>query len=109
MPSWYCSFTGYMLAEDGFLCSDIGKNPIDDLKSCESALNVIQMINSDVGTDVTENSDQNQPKGCLVLKNAIYFNAASTDLPSVGSRQVCKGKLQNIGLLKLKSIQVFTF
>ena len=102
-------FTGYMLAEKGFLCSDIGKNSIDDVKSCEAALNVIQKVNPDVGTDVIEGNFQNQPKGCLMLKNIIYFNTASTDLPSLDSRQVCKGKLQNKGLLKLKSILVFKF
>ena len=41
-------FTGYVLAEKGFLCSDIGKNSIDDVKSCEAALNVIQKVNPDV-------------------------------------------------------------
>ena len=43
-----------MMAEEGFLCSDIGKNSVDDMKSCEEAIEVIQKINPDVSTTVTE-------------------------------------------------------
>ena len=82
-----------MMAEEGFLCSDNGKNSIDDLKSCEEAIEVIQKINPDVSTTVTEKDFEDQPKGCFVMDNEIIFNTASSDLPNQGSRQVCKGNV----------------
>ena len=82
-----------MMAEEGFLCSDNGKNSIDDLKSCEDAIEVIQKINPDVSTTVTEKNFEDQPKGCFVMDNEIIFNTGSADLPNQGSRQVCKGNV----------------
>ena len=83
-----------MMAQEGFLCSDNGKNSIDDLKSCEEAIKVIQTINPDVSPTVTEKIFEDQPKGCFVMGNEIIFNTASADSPNQGSRQVCKGKVQ---------------
>ena len=80
-----------MMAEEGFLCSDNGKNSIDDLKSCEDAIEVIQKINPDVSTTITEKIFEDQPKGCFVVDNKVMFNTGSADLPNQGSRQVCKG------------------
>ena len=82
-----------MMAQEGFLCSDNGKNSIDDLKSCEEAIKVIQTINPDVSPTVTEKIFEDQPKGCFVMGNEIIFNTASADSPNQGSRQVCKGKV----------------
>ena len=79
------------MAEEGFLCSDVGKIVANDLESCEEAKGVIQKINPEVSTTIVEENLDNQPKGCIVKENTIYFNAASDDLPSQGSRQVCKG------------------
>ena len=80
-----------MVAEEGFLCSDVGKIAANDRKSCEEAKGVIQKINPEVSTTIVEEDMLNQPKGCIVMENTIYFNAASDDSPSQGSRQVCKG------------------
>ena len=82
-----------MMAEEGFLCSDNGKNSIEDLKSCEDAIEVIQKINPDVSTTITEKNFQDQPKGCFVMDNEVIFNTGSADSPNQGSRQVCKGKV----------------
>ena len=82
-----------MMAEEGFLCSDIGKNSVDDMKSCEEAIEVIQKINPDVSTTVYEKNFEDQPQGCFVMNNLIAFNTASADSPKQGSRQVCKGKV----------------
>ena len=79
------------MAEEGFLCSDVGKNVANDLESCEEAKYLIQKINPEVSTTIVEETLLNQPKGCIVMENTIYFNAASDDSPSQGSRQVCKG------------------
>ena len=82
------------MAEEGFLCSDNGKNSIDDLKSCEEAIKVIQTINPYVSLTVTEKIFEDQPKGCFVMGNEIIFNTASADSPKQGSRQVCKGEIK---------------
>ena len=82
------------MAQQGFLCSDNGKNSVDDLKSCEEAIKVIQTINPDVSPTVTEKIFEDQPKGCFVMGNEIIFNTASADSPNQGSRQVCKGKVK---------------
>ena len=79
------------MAEEGFLCSDVGKISANDLKSCEEAKEVIQKINPEVSTTIVEENMTDQPKGCIVMGNEIYFNAASDDSPSQESRQVCKG------------------
>ena len=79
------------MAEEGFLCSDVGKIAANDLKSCEQAKGIIQKINPEVSTTIVEENMLNQPKGCIVMENTIYFNAASDDSPPQGSRQVCKG------------------
>ena len=81
-----------MLAENGFLCSDIGKNTVNDLKSCEQAKNIIKTINPVVSTEIVEKSFKDQPRGCIMMENSIYYNSASDDVPSQVSRQVCKGK-----------------
>ena len=82
------------MAPEGFLCSDNGKNSIDDLRSCEEAIKFIQTINPAVSTTVTEKIFEDQPKGCFVMNNEILFNTASADSPNQGSRQVCKGKIK---------------
>ena len=79
------------MAEEGFLCSDVGKIVANDLESCEEAKDVIQKINPEVSTTIVEQNISDQPKGCIVKENTIYFNAAADDSPSEGSRQVCKG------------------
>ena len=83
-----------MMAPEGFLCSDNGKNSIDDLKSCEEAIELIQTIKPNVSTTVTEKIFEDQPKGCIVMGNEIIFNTASADSPNQGSRQVCKGEIK---------------
>ena len=83
-----------MMAQEGFLCSDVGKTATTDLKSCKEAKDVIQKVNPDVDVSTTSIVEENmpgQPKGCIVKENALYFNTASDDTPSETSRQVCKG------------------
>ena len=80
-----------MLAENGFLCSDIGKNAANDLKSCEEAKNIVKTNNPAVSTEIVEKSFKDQPKGCIMMENSIYYNSGSDDLPSQVARQVCKG------------------
>lgn len=83
-----------MMAQEGFLCSDVGKTATTDLKSCKEANDVIQKVNPDVDVSTTRIVEENmpgQPKGCIVKENALYFNTASDDTPSETSRQVCKG------------------
>ena len=86
-------FVGYALAEDGFLCSDIGKVAADDIESCESAQSVLKNIKPDIKTAVMETSHKKQPKGCFVIQNTIFLNTDSADTPRIGSRQICKGTL----------------
>ena len=82
-----------MLAEEGYLCSDIGKSAITDVgtESCEKAMSVIEKINPDVDTSVMTSDSDNRPKGCFMRENTVYFNSASGDTPYDGSRQVCQG------------------
>ena len=86
-------FVGYALAEEGFLCSDIGKVAADDIESCESAQYVLKNIKPDIKTAVMETSHKKQPKGCFVIQNTIFLNTDSADTPRTGSRQICKGTL----------------
>ena len=85
--------SGYTLAEEGFRCEDIGMKTTEELKSCKAAATTIQKIKPDVATSVNERTLRNQPKGCYVAENAIYFNTDSTDVLNAGSRQVCSGML----------------
>ena len=100
-------FVGYALAEEGFLCSDIGKVAADDVESCESAQSVIKSIKPDIKTAVMEISHKNQPKGCFVILNTIFLNTDSADTPRIGSRQICKGTLNM--QFKINSILFWEF
>ena len=66
--------TGYTLAEEGFHCEDIGMKATEELKSCLASVTTIQKINPDIGTSVNERTLRNQPKGCYVAENKMYFN-----------------------------------
>ena len=67
----------------------------EELKSCKASVSTIQKINPEVGASVNERTLRNQPKGCYVAENKIYFNTDSTDMLNAGSRQVCHGKLSD--------------
>ena len=92
---WYLPLTGYTLAEEGFHCEDIGMKATEELKSCLASVTTIQKINPDIGTSVNERTLRNQPKGCYVAENTIYFNTDSTNVLNAGSRQVCSGKFSD--------------
>ena len=67
----------------------------EELESCKAAMSTIQKIIPGIATwdDKYKGSFDDQPKGCSVADNKIYFNTGTTDSFSVGSRQVCSGKL----------------
>ena len=81
----------------------------EDLASCKAAMSTIQKIISNTGTSINEGSFHNQPKGCYVANNKLYFNTDVTDSLNAGSQQICNGKLEDkchpyldIKYLKLK-------
>ena len=65
----------------------------EELESCKAALSTIQKVIPDIGTSVNRGSFHNQPKGCYVANNKMYFNNDHTDSLKAGSQQVCSGKL----------------
>jgi len=84
-------YPGYILAQNGYLCSDIGKIAANDLESCKKAKDILQKINPSISSTVSQKVLTDKPKGCIVEQNALYFNTASNDLPAQGFRQVCEG------------------
>ena len=82
-----------MLAEEGVLCSELGKNDSKDKESCNKAKDVVKKINPSlkVGDEIIKTNNPNQPKGCFMKENKLYFNSASGNLPKDGIRQICEG------------------
>ena len=78
-----------MFTEEGYLCSDFGKNAVNDAKSCEKAMEV------DVWTSMSTVEYQNEPYGCISKEKHIFFNTVglSGGSPNGESRQVCNGNI----------------
>ena len=78
-----------MFTEKGYLCSDFGKNAVNDVKSCEQAMEV------DVWTSMSKVEYQNEPYGCISKENLIFFNTVGLlgGSPNGESRQVCGGNI----------------
>ena len=86
-------FSAYMLAEEGVLCSELGKNDAKDVESCKKSIDVVRNMNPSlkVGDAIINTNNPNQPKGCFMKENKLYFNSASGNLPKDGIRQICEG------------------
>ena len=67
----------------------------EELESCKAAMSTIQKIIPNTGTSITKGSFHNQPKGCYVANNKLYFNTDLTDSLNAGSQQICNGKLED--------------
>ena len=106
---WYLTPTGYTLAQEGFRCEDIGMKATEELKSCIASATTIQKINPDIGTSVNERTLRNQPKGCYVAENTIFFNTDSTDVLNAGSRQVCSGKFSDFLSININTNQDYIY
>ena len=78
-----------MFTKEGYLCSDFGKNAVNDVKSCEQAMDV------DVWTSMSTVEYQNEPYGCISKEKNIFFNSVglSDGSPNGESRQVCSGNI----------------
>ena len=86
-------FSAYMLAEEGVLCSELGKNDAKDVESCKKSKDVVRRMNPSlkVSDAIIKTNNPNQPKGCFMKENNLYFNLASENLPKDGIRQICEG------------------
>ena len=82
-----------MLAEEGVLCSELRKNDAKDVESCMKSKDVVRNMNPSlkVGDAIIKTNNPNQPKGCFMKENNLYFNSASEDSPKDGMRQICEG------------------
>ena len=93
-----------MLAEEGYLCSDFGKNVVNDIKYCEQAKDIMQKVvevkmqksMSAIDTMLTIES-QNEPYGCIIKEKYLFFNAVgfAGGSPNGESRQVCGGNINH--------------
>ena len=93
-----------MLAEEGYLCSDFGKNVVNDIKSCEQAIDIMQKVvevkmqksMSAFDTMLTIES-QNEPYGCIIKEKYLIFNSVgfAGGSPNGESRQVCGGNINH--------------
>ena len=78
-------FSEYMLAEEGVLCSELGKNDSKDKESCKKSIDVVRNMNPSlkVGDAIINTNNPNQPKGCFMKENKLYFNSASFEIKDI--------------------------